>query len=268
MQNSAKARTWEEAIIRVLTEANRPLHYREISQKIIARGLYTTSGQTPERTVSSVLSESIRNEGARSPFAKTAPGEYTLMATGVLRQTEVTHVLPDTDLTPMIGAENPIPVSSPILQNLGIRWNAALIDWSRPKLLGRLKYAKTGVNEIVDFSDQVGVYVLYDGNAPIYVGRTIDQPIRMRLKAHMKPRSRLYGKWDGFSWFGIKSVTPDGGLTFAPRMASPDSIITLMESLLIETMQPYGNNRRGDHFLGREFDQVRQISAFLAGRRA
>ena len=47
-----------------------------------------------------------------------------------------------------------------------------------------------------------GVYVLYDGSMPVYVGKGA---ILTRLKGHRKSKTRS-GFWDYFSWFEVRDL--------------------------------------------------------------
>ena len=69
-----------------------------------------------------------------------------------------------------------------------------------PRLLGVQQTGSTPVN----FTEQVGVYVLYDVHRPVYVGRVTEPRIGIRLFDHT--RDRLTGRWDRFSWFGVRGV--------------------------------------------------------------
>src|SRR2546423_2515613 len=65
----------------------------------------------------------------------------------------------------------------------------------------------------------IGIYVLYNGSTPVYVGKG---KIRQRLRsAHAS--SRRGNSWDHFSWYFIK----DKGLTHD------------VEILLIRTLRPF-----------------------------
>ena len=64
---------WEEAIVKVLAEAGRPMHYVEITQRIISRGDYEPRGVTPENSVGMYL--------RRNPdlFERVSKGVYKLI---------------------------------------------------------------------------------------------------------------------------------------------------------------------------------------------
>ena len=63
---------WEEAIVRVLTEEGGPMHYVEITQRIISKGYYEPRGVTPENSVGMYLR---RNP---SLFERVGKGVYKL----------------------------------------------------------------------------------------------------------------------------------------------------------------------------------------------
>jgi hypothetical protein len=99
----------------------------------------------------------------------------------------------------------------------------------------------------VDLAVEAGVYVLYDGNRVIYVGRVTEARLGQRLWDHT--RDRLTGRWDRFSWFGVRKVQPSGKLSPTPRDIETATLIATMEALLIEGLEPPQNRRQGDGFM-------------------
>lgn len=132
-------------------------------------------------------------------------------------------------------------------------WRRDEVDWdaSERKLLGaQLKAAQP-----IDFAGQVGVYILYSNERVIYVGRTTEPRLGQRLWEHT--RDRLTGRWDRFSWFGVRSVEENGQLGPVPTaMFDTDMLVATMEALLIEGLEPPQNRKRGDGFNATEFIQV------------
>jgi hypothetical protein len=103
--------------------------------------------------------------------------------------------------------------------------------------------------------DQRGVYLLHDVQRVIYVGQVADQPLGKRLSQHTI--DRLNGRWDRFSWFGIRRVTTDGKLMDADlKNLTAANIITTLEALLIEGLEPPQNRKRGEDFGAVEYLQV------------
>ena len=54
---SHKQMKWEDAIVKVLEDAGTALHYKVITERIIAQGLRTNVGATPSNTVYVALAE-------------------------------------------------------------------------------------------------------------------------------------------------------------------------------------------------------------------
>ncbi len=66
------------AAAQVLREAGEPLHYEEITRRILDQGLWTTQGKTPSATISAQLAVDIKRKGASSRFHKVGRGVYAL----------------------------------------------------------------------------------------------------------------------------------------------------------------------------------------------
>lgn len=234
----AKELSWEEAILTVLREANGMMRYTEIAEQIAARSLKKSAN--PAANVGATLSRSIRDED--SPFLKLGKGEYTLKSN---LDTATRH---DTLPEPEKPDEDDIEAGA--LKAFGMYWQREHVIWSgRPRMLGRQSLGASDVN----FAAQVGVYLLHDRDRVIYVGRATDTMFA-RLKFHTV--DRLSGRWDRFSWFGLKSVEPDGGLSEPPGAWSYSIVLETLEALLIESLEPPLNRKRGDNFSGAEYIQV------------
>lgn len=231
---------WKEAAIVILKESNAPMHYSEITDKIIDQGLRTKQGATPDASLGTAITESINREGESSPFVRIDKGIYQLrdksIVTGMTSTIEA--ALEDTN-GELIGA-------------FGMYWERSYVSWSGVRLLGQQRQGSTEV----DFTSQLGVYLLHDRRDVVYVGRSTDQSIGNRLKEHN--RNRLSGRWDRFSWFGILPVKEDGTLGNAdPKLFTANRLVEMMEALLIEALEPPLNRKRGDNFEQFEYLQVR-----------
>jgi hypothetical protein len=67
----------------------------------------------------------------------------------------------------------------------------------------------------------------------------------------------LASRWNRFSWFGLWRVTQNGDLEeMSARPLPADIIVTTMEALLIEGLEPPQNRRRGDDFRAVEYLQA------------
>lgn len=69
-----------DGAVAVLEKADRPLHYREITKRLLEENLWQTAGKTPEATVRGALGEDVRRRGAASRFQRTAKGTFALRA--------------------------------------------------------------------------------------------------------------------------------------------------------------------------------------------
>ena len=233
----AKDLSWEEAIKRVLDRADGALHYTEIAERIVSSGLRKSVGATPAQTVASYLSTSLREKS--SPYLRVGKGEYAVRAVAEKGSQDRGDSGRDVEQVAETGA----------LRAFGMFWQRELVLWSGTKLLGR---QSAGASE-VNFAGQVGVYLLHDRERVIYVGRATDT-LFARLKAHTV--DRLGGRWDRFSWFGLRSVSTKGELADSEVPWNHDVVVETMEALLIESLEPPLNRRRGDNFSGIEYIQA------------
>ena len=136
-----------------------------------------------------------------------------------------------------------------LVKNFGHLWERQYLYRGRGSIAGHLKGQRSAKSEIVDFRDQIGVYVLHDKNLqPLYVGQAgYGESSRMltRLKAH--ENDHLWNRWTHFSWFGFRKVTGKG----LHQSMSPDSkvsvsgsdVIEQLEGLLITVLEPSLNKQ-------------------------
>ena len=123
-------KTWREAIIRVLCEAQSPLDYSEISDRILAQEYYKTNGATPRATVNAEITASIRNEGDNSPFIKISRGIFGLKEVLINKSSmnleEPTRTIPNvtTEVT-----EAEVESSDSIIRAFGMYWQRDLVVW-------------------------------------------------------------------------------------------------------------------------------------------
>lgn len=241
-------KSWKEAIKRVLSEAAEPLHYTEICEHILARGYYATDGATPAATVNAQVSASIKHDGAQSPFVRVGKGIFAL-------NPAMAAPAPAPKSKPKTGAitsvsEADVEASESIIHAFGMYWQRDLVVWRNdPNMYGK----QQAQAKAVDFGRQKGIYILYDHHTVVYVGRSIDRPLGKRLYEHTV--DRLGSRWNRFSWFGLLDVTQEGDLRETPLNTSLASLIATLEALLIETLEPPQNRKRGDDFSAIEYIQ-------------
>lgn len=76
-----------EAAYHILETCGSPLHYKEITKRIMDQGLWHSSGKTPDATVNANLAMDIKEKGASSKFQRVAEGVYALRSWGLQEYT-------------------------------------------------------------------------------------------------------------------------------------------------------------------------------------
>lgn len=71
------------SIRKLLEQTPEPLHYEEITKRLISQNLWGTSGKTPSATVSACLSTDLKRNGATAQFIRPKPGYYALNSSPV-----------------------------------------------------------------------------------------------------------------------------------------------------------------------------------------
>jgi hypothetical protein len=230
---------WKDAVISVLQEAKRAMHYAEIAQEIQRQGLRTDFGATPNNTVYATIGKVMKDGDAGAQIVKVGMGEF------MWRQSEGPKQIRE--------EETPSESERGLIKALGMYWRRTWVEWvTKPKLLG----TQTEGAVQVDFAEQLAVYLLHDGREVVYVGRASDNRLGGRLGEHT--RDRLNGRWDRFSWFGMRHVDDKGQLGPITQIETftAESLIGTLEALLIEGLEPRQNRRRGDDFQAVEYLQV------------
>lgn len=260
----------ENAIISVLTQAKEPLHYSDLAMAISEKKLFVQFGPKPAAEVYSLIANNMSTQKEASLFERVGTGIYTLNShksnkwvssyetpSGIVAPTTtVVESSTNADVVESETVEKDIvedTESKSIVTSFGIYWRRDWVAWRTiPTLYGRQQEG----SQPVDFANQIGVYLLYDAREVIYAGLVIDQPLGQRLNQHLV--DRLGGRWDRFSWFGLKPLTSTGALEPAldPIVTSVSDMISTMEALLIEVIEPRQNRRKGDKFAAVEYLQV------------
>jgi len=209
---------WKEAIVKVLEEEKKALHYTTIAELIAEKGYRKSLGATPQDTVSANMTTDINKNKEKSIFAKVDRGYY------ILRKflDDRTFLLTEDAETKNIKSQNLTPKKLRIINSFGLYWNRNL---------------------------------LHDGRETIYVGQAIEQPLGQRLRNHIS--DRLGGRWDRFSWFGLFPVNDNGGLNKDLKFdgITIKDFGDILEAILIESIEPRQNRKQGNLFAGIEYLQ-------------
>lgn len=142
-----------------------------------------------------------------------------------------------------------------LIRSVGLFWKETDVYWgagnSAGSLLGVPSNGKTSAP--IDFRQQIGLYVLYADYKVVYVGQVGSGKMSLfgRLKQHR--RDDLAGRWDRFSWFGIRVVhynakgvpyLAKSSMTLKPQLTD---VLNHIEAILIHSVEP-PLNRQGGRF--------------------
>ena len=145
----AKELTWRRAIDKVLGAAAKPLHYNEITEKIISDGLRTSIGATPAATVNAQISSSIKHDGVSSPYVRVAKGVFALA-----KPATTTPVPVKDKLTPTVEESDEPEEQYDIVSSFGMFWRRDAIQWvATSKLLGMQRLGATPVDFTISSSE-------------------------------------------------------------------------------------------------------------------
>jgi hypothetical protein len=133
-----------------------------------------------------------------------------------------------------------------LIRSYGELWSPDLVKWgtrggSKTELLGEFGPRRSPI--IVDVRDQRGIYVLSHEWRVVYVGKADKVSLVSRLNLHRS--DHLAGRWDRFSWFGIRGALKTGklGSEISTKNTTTTDLIKTFESLLIAVTEPPRNKR-------------------------
>lgn len=145
-----------------------------------------------------------------------------------------------------------------VIRNYGLLWQRDYVHLGGAGNKGTLLGRRSPKAAVVDFREQIGVYVLYDKDLfPVYVGQAGNGNANLfsRLKTHTN--DHLWNRWEYFTWFGLRGVNSVGGkLTKFDHVdkvfkTEGGRILNLLEGALIAAMEPK-LNKQGSRFDGVE----------------
>jgi|GEM_PF-145032 len=196
-----------DAALKVLQEAGSPLHYQEITQRVLAAGLWKTEGKTPDATINARLAVDVKKNGPSSAFRRAGRGVFAL-------NTERTDQPPHAPvgMRPEDKQKNP-------------RQGARLLVLGYLERIASSAFAEFP-RQITDLAhSKHGVYALYKGDRLYYVGLATN--LRNRIKQHLHDKHA--GKWNRFSLYLVRKVEH----------------IKELESMILRIADPTGNSTRG-----------------------
>ena len=244
------------AVLRVLEQRpNQELHYqRDVTNQISAQRLFQFNRtKNPAGSVWNTLNNMADpKHGWHDERVQRLGGGLFMLVDGSLSAEDVVEEADDDIDGPIVNDERIVGISA-----YGLYWEREKVKWNgaATKLMGR----QTPESDPVDFAEQIGVYLLHNNGRTLYVGRTTDR-LRSRLVSHCNPSNsianQLSFRWNQFSWFGFRDVG-DGsaGLKQMPQQIDANRFVAIMETVLIEALEPPINGRRGE-YLGPIYQQV------------
>ncbi|MFO1355230.1 MAG: winged helix-turn-helix domain-containing protein [Gammaproteobacteria bacterium] len=144
----AKELTWRQAIDQVLGAAATPLHYNEITERILANQLRSSLGATPSATVNAQISSSIKHDGSASPYIRVARGTFALS-----KAKGAASPLPKAKLTPTVEESDESEAQYEIISSFGMFWRRDAVQWAATtKLLGVQQLGATPVASILNLA--------------------------------------------------------------------------------------------------------------------
>lgn len=257
---------WKYAIMKVLQDHVGLMHYTEIADSVMNQELRDRYGATPANTVNvylfknPYLFEYLDNDESSGWRLKEIVPENELaemkrqfvIRDEILRRKAAALQLDDsqedTGQEEIIGDDEQDDISEDTPSDMesldaqkktnfvtskGIMWkrDACTIDSKGMRLYG-IQNTKE-LTQYIDFTYQVGIYILYMDKNPVYVGQAIKQSLGIRLKQHTV--DRLRSSWNRFSWFGIKPIDNNGQLVDLEDQAySTKALINGLEGVLID----------------------------------
>lgn len=95
---------FKQAAYKILSEAGKPLHSKEITRRAIKAGYLPTAGKTPEATMDALLTVDINEKNEKSLFIKPAPSTFALKTLKVRAAEKI-------KVADIAGAEKKYPIS-------------------------------------------------------------------------------------------------------------------------------------------------------------
>lgn len=140
-----------------------------------------------------------------------------------------------------------------LIKNYGLMWRRDSVFWGAGSNKGALRGRRSGA--VIDFREQIGVYVLYDeARRPVYVGQAGQGNARLFIRLRTHRQDSLAHRWQYFSWFGLLSVNKSGRLSrwdhSGKRVSGTiKSTLDEIEGVLIAATEP-AFNKQGAKFKG------------------
>jgi len=140
-----------------------------------------------------------------------------------------------------------------MITHYGLYWSKGDVYWTGKKgNPGKLEGQEVGgAGRILDLSEFIGLYCLYNGTSLLYNGEAgitgNNNNLFKRLREHR--RDKMKGLWDRFSWFGYNGHRTTVDVKKA---------LAQLEAVTIEICKPQWNSQAGAFKGATEVVQVRR----------
>lgn len=127
-----------------------------------------------------------------------------------------------------------------LIKSYGLYWRAEYVDWGHkgPGGQGHLWGQREQGELRVDHWHQMGIYVLYHAHLVVYVGKATTLGTELRAR-----RRSLAGRWDTFSWLGLRDTDDQGNLTETAVNFGVQDTLDELEAILCNTIEPSLNRQ-------------------------
>ncbi len=275
---------WKYAIMKVLYDNPEPMHYGNVANEVITKSLRDKFGATPANTVNVLLfkhkdvfeyvdSDDCEGWRLKQPIDTAEQAEMEkqfLQRMSILndRLQSENGIIPQEDFDSDESDDESLndndsqqaQKQTNFVTSRGYLWrrDSCQIKNGSLMLLG-LQNTKDP-NQYIDFTDQVGVYVLLKDFQPIYVGQALKQSLGVRLFQHT--RDRFQFRWNRFSWYGIYNISEDKSLDKSTEQKyTTEALINGLEGVLIDVIEA-SNSKSGNGMSGTQYFQfmIEEIS--------
>lgn len=142
---------------------------------------------------------------------------------------------------------------STIIRNYGVFWDRNTVNFGKkgPGNAGKL-LGHSAKGPAVDFAEQRGIYVLYEGadinlHRVTYIGQTGDGDKRLLSRLRDHNVDHLWNRWNRFSWLGLLDVGKKGELNHSAKVSvgtvGVATVLDQLEASLIQLMEPLLNKQ-------------------------
>lgn len=140
-----------------------------------------------------------------------------------------------------------------LFKTCGLFWHVDDVFFGRPggqganrgQLLGNRE--RGAFPDPIDFATQIGVYALYADFDLVYVGQVGRGTNRLLSRLRNHACNEFAGRWNRFSWFGLRWVKANGELSNDNAAFHPtrQEVLNHVEGIILQFAEPPLNGQAG-----------------------